>query len=92
MIPKPPLEQKKQAHEWDELRFPAKVFDKVESRWSVNSKNLLLVKGFCKISLDRVFKSSGGSTILCLQRMHFFKMPREGDIPLPKVNMSLEEF
>ena len=34
---KTPLQpKKKQALEWDGLRFPSRVFDKVESRWSVN--------------------------------------------------------
>ena len=40
-------------------------------------------------------KPSGGLKVLCLQRIIFFKIPREGNInsiPLPRVKISLEGF
>ena len=36
IIPKPLCSQKKQALEWGGLRFPSRVFDKIEPRWSGN--------------------------------------------------------
>ena len=36
IIPNPLCSQKKQALEWGGLRFPSRVFDKIESRWSGN--------------------------------------------------------
>ena len=64
----PSAANKKQALEWNGSRFPSEFSIRL-SPAGVQIKKPL--EGFCKISLNRVFKPSGGLIILCLQRTNF---------------------